>query len=104
MSKLNDIEKHNWYDSNIFTAYPANGLLSIRDTEGIIEYSTEDASAIANHFNLFDNYVSVDKIKALIEKYDNLDTNTNNWECVDAMDLVSDLEHLIKPKDKLNND
>ena len=97
MSELNDIVMHKFSDSHLKTneIYTEVVFFEVCDEKNRIGLRKDDSLVLANHFNLFDDYASVEKIKALIKKYENLDAQARYFG-VNCLDLTSELEQLIE--------
>ncbi len=106
MSKLNNITNYEWND-DVFIHYIIKDSISL-DTHGSdgVKITKRDCIAIAKHFNLFDDYISVDKIKDEIEIFKmNLDNLPGfdgfSAEYISFSTLLHYLEQLIKLKDEI---
>jgi hypothetical protein len=103
MIELNDITKHKWSDDMITRVFcgidifkDGNNVKAIGleiDNNDVLTLNKNDIKVAANYFNQFNNYVSVDKIKAVIDKIANSGRVNSDY-------FVATLEQLIKPKDK----
>lgn len=111
MSELKNIINHKWSDDsvtqtfygvNIFqdgNSLPAIGLEI--DNLFVLTLNRNDIKAAAHCFNLFDDYVSVDKIKAEIKVLKSGADDELERAITDFSIYV--LEQLIKPKECLKS-
>lgn len=108
---MNDekLNKHEWSDYLVYLVNNPELTIESKITLGVkrgvtASLNASDSKAIANHFNLFDDYVSVDEINREIGKLKFILNDLAGHEKSNVFIIVDNqrkcLEKLIKPKDK----
>ncbi len=101
--KFKSKQIHKWFDDEIESfLIHKDKFLQFLCVQNQCSFDKNDIKFMADKVNLFDDYVSTSKIKALIEeKQQYLSSNLIDEHEIKSVEyFIGDLEQLIKPKDK----